>query len=305
MLQTPRRRTGFTLIELLVVISLISLIMALSAGAFFRVKASQSIKATEATLVKLDTALDSRRKAILSQVQEDAKSGHPGYKAALTLAGTGGDDVAKAIWTYAKMKNELPMSVAEAVTPVTVGSYNLPAKGYFMSATIGFGGISGTGTQDESAACFYLALTNNAADGVLMDTNGLTQQAGDVLVGGKAFRCVKDDWGTPIAFVRQCYTPELNAPPYIRAGQPQDPFFPLPGRNLGSVYAGMSGYWGTLINNVPGFAAMPGSYPGPRNFIGALISAGANRSFDGNPFGTSSSDDIVSFRLRREGQRGD
>ena len=66
-------RAGFTLIELLVVIALIATLAALSAGAFFRVRAGQLKSASEATLVKLNTALDNRWKAIQESVNEDAR----------------------------------------------------------------------------------------------------------------------------------------------------------------------------------------------------------------------------------------
>jgi len=47
------RRAAFTLIELLAVIAIIAILLAMSAGAYFRVRVSQQESATNTTLQKL------------------------------------------------------------------------------------------------------------------------------------------------------------------------------------------------------------------------------------------------------------
>ena len=106
-------RAGFTLIELLVVITLIGVLAALSAGAFMRVRSSQIKSASEATLVKLNTALDNRWKAIQESVTTDKNKNTVQYQQALRDA-QGNPDIARSLLLYAKVKNELPMTFAEA-----------------------------------------------------------------------------------------------------------------------------------------------------------------------------------------------
>jgi len=298
----PNRRVGFTLIELLVVISLIGTLAALSVGAFMRVRAGQTKVASETTLQKLNTALDNRWKVILESVKEDHKKNQGQWPFAL-IAANGNPDAAESLLLYAKAKNELPMTFAEAKAPTTVttayGMISLPPKAVFNTLP-----ISTATSPEESGACFYLAVLSNAGGGAMLDSDGLQQQSTDYTGAGwnVSARLFKDAWGTPIAFVRMAYTPELNAPPYIKAGQLRDPNDPA-----GKLPAIMSALaWGQLTANTPPFAGIPGTYPAAtQNFVPTLVSAGPNKLWEPSIFAGSNNDNLLSYRLRREGGKGD
>ena len=122
MTRIHHRRPGFTLIELLVVISIMAVLMALTAGTFFRVRTGQMNRASIATINKVQGALDNRVKAIRDTAKDEIrKQSTPAAKAALADA-AGDNDIALTLLVYAKMKNELPMTFAEAKAPTTVGT---------------------------------------------------------------------------------------------------------------------------------------------------------------------------------------
>jgi prepilin-type N-terminal cleavage/methylation domain-containing protein len=305
-------RAAFTLIELLVVISIITVITAITVGVFFRVRGNSQVSATDVTLSKVNTKLDQRVSAINAQVADDVKKNHPMYRQVLDAVGN--PDLAKALWTYAKMKNELPMSFNEARTPTPVfGSVVLPPKAVFAALPAGAAG----GTPEESAACLYLAVTANAGGGTVTETDGLDQQIGNSGLGG--FKCFKDAWGKPIAFVRTVYNSEVNGPPIVPAGRTAfDPFDPR--GKLPTLGGGLAGWWNALKPPVD-WVAVPASYPVGANHVTTAISAGVNGQWWG-PLGTpgaatdiyglpplpdsdAAKDNQLSYRLRREGARGD
>jgi len=301
-LNTLHTRRGFSLIELLVVIAILSTLVALGAGAFFRVRAVQVKSATNTTVVKLNSALMDRWKEIGEQAKLDAKKNHPGYNAALGIA-SNDPDQALAIWMYAKVKNELPMTFNEARTQIAIGgSFTLLAKPNFVKELPALAVT--TSPREQSAVCFYLAMTGSGNN---LDSDSLNNQTADVLINNINYRCFKDSWGTPLAFVRQCYDDEVNRSPHVN-GTPYDPFFPATLRNPNLATPGIANFWPTVVGNTPAFANMPGGYPAPpvsntrRNFVPTLVSAGPNRTFDGNPF---AQDDIVGFRLLQQGAQGD
>ena len=298
------RRAGFTLIELLVVIALISTLMALGAGAFFRVRAGQIKSASEATLRKLNTALDNRLKAIRESVNEDAQKNQGQWPNALATA-NGNPDVAKSLLMYAKIKNELPMTFAEAKAPTMVGSILLPPRANFSVLP-----NSTANSPEESGACFYIAVLSSGGGGAMTDGDGLQQQSSDFTGAnwsGSA-RVFKDAWGTPIAFVRTAYTPELNSPPFVRnaAAAVKDPFDPA--GKLGPVMVANPGYWTSLNANRPTFVTAPSPYNGSLNVVSTLISAGPDKLFTTgtyDAFAGTDNDNLLSYRLRREGAKGD
>ena len=295
------RRAGFTLIELLVVIALMATLIGLGLAGFMRVRNGQMKSSTEATLVKLNTALDNRWKAIQESVNEDAQKNQGQWPNALATA-NGNPDVAKSLLMYAKVKNQLPETFAEAKTNTVVGSIVLPARANFTAA---LGTLTGTGTPEESAICFYLAVMTSGGGGAMTDGDGLNQQVIDSpgFPGQKVF---KDNWGQPIAFVRLAYTPELRAVPFIRAGQEKDPFDPA--GKLPAVMTMNPILWKQILPNPPTFVATPAPYPGAVNHVATLISAGPDKQFTSptyGVFGGTDNDNLLSYRLRREGAKGD
>jgi len=316
-------RAAFTLIELLVVISIITVISAVTVGVFGRVRANQMKSATDATLNKINSLIERRVKAINDQVADDVKTRHPGYAAVLVAVQN--PDLAKTLWTYAKMRNELPMSFNEARTATVLFTpAQVPPSGVFILPKAVFAALpAGTagGTPEESAVCLHLAVTGNAGGGTATDTDGLNQQTGPSGIG--AFKAFKDAWGTPIAFVRTAYNSEVNSPPFIRTGAPFDPFDP---RGKIAAWTGRDSFWQTLHPSATrptwaGTFLIQNNYPGAVNHTWTAISAGPNKQWWG-PQGTpgaatdifglpplsdtdAAKDNQLSYRLRREGARGD
>ena len=313
MVTPTNRRTGFTLIELLVVIALIATLAALSAGAFFRVRAAQTKSASEATLNKLGSALDNRWKAIIESVNEDAKKNQGQWPFAL-LAANGNPDVAKSLLIYAKIKNELPMTFAEAKTATIVST---PTGTITLQPRANFSVLpnSTTNSPEESGACFYIAILTSAGGGAMTDGEGLQQQSTDYTGTGwsGSARVFKDSWGTPIAFVRQAYTPELNSPPYARSGNlPRDPFDPGSKLNAANF---PSATWTQIRGTPPAFinANVPMVYTyntaanatlAP-NFVPTVVSAGPNKLWEADLFAGPDNDNLLGYRLRRQDAKGD
>ena len=310
------RRPAFTLVELLVVIAIIATVSAVTVGALFRIRSAQDKSNTEATLQKLDQKLSQKLKAIQEKVNDPRNKNLAPYTTAMSLSGSN-DDIAKAILMYAYTKNELPMTFAEAKSNTVVGSLTIPASPLFAPLPVG------TGTPEESAVCLYLALSS-------LGDEGLEQQIGDVIVSGVTFKCYIDQYGQPIYFNRLAYGgdagTELNNPPFVKAPITSNTFDPFYPKQTNGAYRNLSTDWGaananalwqavvppsttyTAANNwanIPGINAAPPLYvyPGQLNHTMALISGGSNKSLDTPTI--FSGDNIVSYRLRREGQKGD
>jgi len=306
MTRIHHRRPGFSLIELLVVISIITLLLALTAGTIFRVRDGQLNRASIATINKVQGALDNRVKAIRDSAKDEIrKQSTPAAKAAISDAG-GDLDIALTLLLYAKMKNELPMTVAEATTDTQVGNIQLRRRAPFTTA---FAGLTGaTGTPEESGVCLFIALTNSGGDGAAVDA-GLDQQAINTPIpppyGTSSYRTFGDAWGTPLAFVRHCYATELQAKPYVQTATPKDPYDQSPNSK---ALAALSTRWGstttpnTILFGVPTFAGMPSTYDRTKNHVPTVVSAGPNLEWGNDMF--SAEDNLYGFRLRREGSTG-
>ncbi len=293
---TRDRRPAFTLIELLVVISIIAVLSAITVAAVFGVRRTMQTQNCEATIGKVNQKLDNRVKEIRDRIQDEVKkgSGSPEYSAALGVAGS--PEGAKSLMLYARLKQQLPMSYAEGNTAFSVGGYPYPPSPAFRE----FATLTSNRTVEESAVCLHAAI--NAMG--MMD--GLEQQVGTGPVTGQ--KVFMDGFNTPIGFVRLGYDGaggELNHPTYNGNNPGRDPFDPA-----NSATAALTSLWGTL--NGPQLTdAGPYSYPttyranpalNNRNHAIVLISAGPNKVFaeptlyDG--------DNILSYRLRREGANG-
>ncbi|OWK43612.1 prepilin-type N-terminal cleavage/methylation domain-containing protein [Fimbriiglobus ruber] len=190
----------------------------------------------------------------------------------------------------------------------------------------------------QSAACFYVAISATGNRGNAADSDGTTNQARDYTdpVTGATARVFVDSFGTPIGFFRMSYAPELNFSPYttalggkILSNDPLDPLGRLPGTWANTTTAGNTLSNGTIFwssvagyhiflttpssitgnmpwapRNTPG--EVPPVYPGSVNWVPTLVSAGMDRTWNDNgTLGFFGGDNIVSFRLRRQGARGD
>jgi prepilin-type N-terminal cleavage/methylation domain-containing protein len=310
MTAAPARRRGFTLVELLVVVLLIATLAAISVGAFFRVQAAEKNRATEATLSKIQTALNRAWSADL----DNAKDTVPPE---IVLFAGNDKDRARVIWSYMKLKNDFPTTCQEARSPVVIpGVYTLPAKQVFLQQLPNV--PLPTKPDDaaaQSAACLYVALNSTGIRGEVVGTDGLNQQTADVVLPGgtAANKVYVDAWGKPIAFVRMAFPDEVNGPPYTRGGVVnRDPCDPLGKLTQGSGGWGapqLNIFWQAIVTNHVGAGSLPfppAAYPMPpnaqvRSWIATTVSAGP----DGDWSNYFDGDNLVGYRIRREGARGD
>ena len=214
----PPARGGFTLVELLVVISLIAILLALSAGAFFRIQAGQNVSTAEATLTKLHSLMDSKYKITL----DDARKTVPQD----LITALGDKDRAQVVWTYAKLKNEMPMTFGELTTvslPPGTPATTLKPRSVHLKVQAQFGGAD---FIRQSAALFYASIIETASGGTMTNLEGLQQQ---VKTDANGMTYFVDAWGQPIAFVRHATNQETNSDAVAKPRQvkPYPATFPM------------------------------------------------------------------------------
>ncbi|HET6572805.1 MAG TPA: prepilin-type N-terminal cleavage/methylation domain-containing protein [Fimbriiglobus sp.] len=312
MTYTHTRRGGFTLVEMMVVILLIVILAALSAGAFYKIQAAQRVGATEATIRKVQINMDARWKAVLDEARRSLPD------AVVTLAGND-KERALSIWTYAKLKNEFPQTFAEVAPIILPTSPPIVLQPRAVFAPVVAATPAETDVRMQSAALIYAALTATGAGGASGDLDGLNQQVGTTPTGRQAFM---DNWGMPLAFVRWADTPEVQAEPFNRPNIIRSRSLPngFPVSNpldpAGKLLFRPDNDWGTAPGLQPLRTELLAQfYQGENrtqfpnvNFVPTLVSAGPDKEFGADVYGANSgdpgSDNVVGYRLRREGAKG-
>ena len=336
---SPRPRRGFSLIEILVVISIIGVLTAITAGAMFRIRASQTVSNTEGTLSKIDRLVMGRWSAVVDQAKRTVP-------VALVDRCGGDKERATALWTYATLKNEFPMTFLEAKATVNLGAgVSLSPRGYFVKVA---NGPALASLEEESAALLYAGVNQSGNAGSAAGGDGLNQQVGNTKPDGSGAAVYKDGWGGSVLFLRHASGGEINVPPY---SHPNTITVSVPVAGGGAVQKqlnvvnildprGLISDWGVVGSN-PWLdqTTMDGlqknsaylkqeferglvSIPAPSRFryqplksaenvIPTLVSSGANKLFgadylDPAPAAPNdqSADNLLSYRLRREGDRG-
>src|SRR5262249_55954395 len=123
---SPPRRAGFTLIELLVVISIITVLLALSVGAYFRARVIQEEATTTTTVQNLQSALDQQWKAVLDKARADFKD-NANVNNTFTNNVAGGDNRrALVIWTKVQLRYEFPQNFYEAARWINPPTNTIP-----------------------------------------------------------------------------------------------------------------------------------------------------------------------------------
>ena len=316
------RRAGFTLVEMLVVISIIAILAAISVGAFFLVRGSSEKNAAEATLNKLHSTFDVKYKAVL----DDAKKTVPD---ALVVACGNDKDRALVVWTLAKLKNEFPQTKAEATATYMLPGGKLAPRAVFAAATTinltpppGYNpaDVAAFNAAAVSSALMHAALTATGGGGTMGGSEGLQQQVGSAPNGVPYFR---DSWGMPIGFLRDATNTEIQPPiPPSGAASPNSyfkanraivggtPFYvntPFdPRARMVDLPANIS--YRKIYGPLLGMAAANPVEFNNFNRMPTFYSAGPNKEFGTNPVSLTqdeSLDNLFSYRLRREGARGE
>jgi len=318
------RRGGFTLIELLVVISIIIVLGAVSAGAYFRIKAAQAVTATETNIGKLNSNLRQNWEIVVKQAGDDVRDEKlPEVRALITLL-NGNKELAKVLWTYIRLRLDFPTTFREAQSPITVGSFTAQPKRIFMPPALpAFASVPAVPSEEQSAACLFLALTATGRSGNTVGLEGLNNQAADLNLTGAPtgttpVKVFNDSWGRPLAFCRIGYNAtELDTTEYTKASVYRDPFDPtgqiikyaaLSAANRTqaiAIWMQLNQFHMTVGGITPSeFSVYPGlnpAAPNTRNWYPTIISGNSDRTFDA---GLGTGNDIVSYRLTREGTKG-
>lgn len=197
---TPsRRRAGFTLIELLIVISIIAILLTLSASATIRVIDVQRGSNTEQTVKILSEVLDRHWQTVVDKALREEAIPSPVLTA---LKGMGITDhkVARVIYVKLKLRQQFPMSVEEVNNPGV-----LPAELAYVRALQGVTLPPGS----ESSVLLLLALEQTRS-GTTFDADRLGSAA-ITQAGNTPLKQIIDGFGNPLAFYRwPIQNPELN-----------------------------------------------------------------------------------------------
>jgi prepilin-type N-terminal cleavage/methylation domain-containing protein len=288
---TKPRRAAFTLIELLVVIAIIAILAALVAGAVFRVMASQSVKRSEATVKKIQTGLSGQWQAVIDDVKDELKSpptSGTDYRmnAYLTAKGLANGDPARMRALYVKLRliQEFPQSFAEALAS---------GKQTYWTA---INGAPSPGPVVESAVCLYLAINQGRRGATFNNEDVGPGSVKSVPGGAGTLNYYVDAWGSPITFERwtsdQNLVGELSQSPYAPSQWSKDKDDPE-----GALYTAKSNWGQNNMNQAAQVIGHPIAAGQPLNRGPVVRSAGPNRNY-------ADGDDILGFRLMKEGQRG-
>ncbi len=314
-----RSRAGFTLIELLAVIAILAALSAIGVGAYFRIMGSSESKASETTVAKMTTGLNKAWSAGRDTAEKEFKEGTYSAQIATITTIAGGDrDRAKALWMYFRMKNEFPQTFLEAKAPpiftVTIGgtpySASLPAKRTYLSNP----GIAATTAApttvdeaaDQAAVLLYIMLTEKGARGDVFSDEAAGSLTGKLTIGTTEYKIFKDTYGKPLTYARYATNGEITTPPFTKTGVASpDPFDPT--NKLGAAW------------NVGGTAVTPVSVATGLgltgfgvNWLPSIFSAGADKNWNNMNVSPATglftvptdTDNILGYRLRREGERG-
>jgi type II secretory pathway pseudopilin PulG len=320
------RRGAFTLLELIVVIGIIIILMSLTAGAIFRLRASQMEKNTNTHLVKIHSALVQQYSAAVDRIK---KEDPPQVIKELTKNQDGTYDLAraKALHLKLRLRQEFPQNVAEvfpAIPPsVTFNGMTYvygPKPAYAAALKSPFQSAPNTFLEpfpEASASAILMLILNQGQGGSAGTAESIApttvvnfpQQNNQPPVSLRVF---VDEWGTPISFRRAAdddmtdVLAELNQPPYVSAAQvqsghmdPQDP----DGRLMIQTWPGRAQLMPFLSANNPGTRPYIQNPFDGRNRGPFVFSAGGDKLFyNANGSMQTDLDNLYSYRLAQSGK---
>jgi prepilin-type N-terminal cleavage/methylation domain-containing protein len=201
---TAKPRPAFTMIELLIVIAIIAVLMSLLGAAVFKTIQARKARNTQISLNKLYAQLQRQMKAVIDDARAE-------YIPPNVVALAGNEpNRARILWIKLRLKQQFPMSYAEAVNP---GGGYIAAEPAYMKILNGKSAANNPAT--ESAACLLMALTARNRRGVQQDADflsGLEKADTD----GDGIPEIVDGYHNPVFFYRW--------PTPTATGGPGDPY---------------------------------------------------------------------------------
>lgn len=311
-------RAAFTLLEILVVVAIIAILTALTAAGVFQVINSQRNANAQNTIKAVSKALQQQMRWVIDKADKEPI---PASVLALATPPTGADPQtpkrARVIWKKLRLKQEFPMTFAEALNPnltyagaaTTVSSTDLPAKKSYVNALTGKAAAnSAKWPFIESSTCLLLALQEKRG-GTAVNIDELNAAALDL--NGDGLKELVDPWNNPIAFFR--FPTSNDAPiagnnamdaanpagPNDTAAKFRDPYDPEgtlvnpAWNNYGNWTAGGVGTFEQMCHlvHIPNstLATSTSYQPWPRYMLPTLVSAGRdglwgiNNAFSATP----------------------
>lgn len=329
------RRPGVTLIELLVVIAIIGILIALTSAALQKTVERQKVRSSESAVFKLQQALDSEYERV---VQRCAKEVEQQQIPQEVMNVCDRDEArAKAVWTAFQLRLNFPTTFDEANTTLTIVDSTGAAR-FTKTRPATFNPVAGipsdrnpplTGAlvrpHEESGALLYLILSTRSVSGggaMATSADDLTQAARKKVVFGtganaKEFEAFSDAFQNSIGYERWA---KQWPPPSITPAAATDEIQRDPYVDVQKVVRSPNGT--VTVGNVdpldPQGKVLGWQLTGT-NDRRQLIKTGLE--FDGknrlitvysfgrsikNPAGTAYTpeDDILGYRLRRQGEKG-
>lgn len=235
MTRHTRARGAFTLIEMIVVISIIALLMTLTAAAVMRLRESSRESNTNVHLNKIHMELQKQWNAQVALIKSEPI---PPAIVELTKDQNGNPDLlrARALHTKLRLRQEFPQNFSELVPspPLTINgqTYVYPVKAAFKTALKAPVAVEVI-PESQSAALVYLILSQGSG-GSTTDVDSIArtklmdypQQNNAPPIQLKVFA---DEWGNHIGFHRWAdddmtdVLAELNLPPFVASPTPAPP----------------------------------------------------------------------------------
>jgi prepilin-type N-terminal cleavage/methylation domain-containing protein len=221
----PSSRGAFTLVEILVVITILTLLLSLSAGTYMLVMRTQREKNTQMLTEKLKGELQKQKRAF----DDDVKSGKygPMPDAYVNHPQAGGDpNRARQLWLTDLWQTEFPTTFAAA--------WNNPRYQRLLQAAGYTGGPpqaipvnpSPEPAPSEPSACLVMILSvSRSGSGMKLDdlAPGALVDQPDVALNGTQVRAadnlkeIRDAWGEPLEVIWNYQTGEFD----IRSRNPK------------------------------------------------------------------------------------